>query len=71
MKQTISFEILDIHCSNCAKKILLALEQTAGVESSVVNYGDKQATVQIENMIISSKKVKAILIALGFTAMRL
>ena len=69
MKQTISFEIPDIHCSKCAKKILLALEQTAGIENSDVNYGEKQATVQIESLVISSNKIKAMLIALGFSAM--
>ena len=68
MKQTISFEIPDIHCNKCAKKILLALEQTAGIESSNVDYNERQATVQIESLVISSKKIKAMLIALGFSA---
>ncbi|MHA1954677.1 MAG: heavy-metal-associated domain-containing protein [Candidatus Heimdallarchaeaceae archaeon] len=71
MKQTISLEISDIHCNKCAKKIALALEQTAGVESSNVDYGGKQATVEIENLIVSSYKIKMMLVALGFSAMLL
>lgn len=71
MKQTISLEILDIHCSKCAKKIALALEQTAGVENSEVDYSGKQATVKIENLIVSSYKIKMMLVALGFSAMLL
>ena len=71
MKQIISFDIPDIHCNRCAKKILLALEQTAGVESSNVDYYEKQATVKFENLIITSKKIKAMLIALGFSVMLL
>ncbi|MCG3221085.1 MAG: heavy-metal-associated domain-containing protein [Candidatus Heimdallarchaeota archaeon] len=71
MKQTISLEISDIHCNKCAKIIALALKQTAGVESSTVDYDEKQATVNIENLIISSYKIKTMIVALGFTAMLL
>lgn len=71
MKQTISIEIEDIHCSKCAHKIELALEYTAGVENSKVDFSGKQATVQIENLIISSSKIKAMIIALGFSAILL
>ncbi|NPD88938.1 MAG: heavy-metal-associated domain-containing protein [Asgard group archaeon] len=71
MKQTISLEISDIHCSKCAKIIALALEQTAGIECSEVDYGEKQATVKIENLVISSYKIKTMIVALGFTAMLL
>ena len=71
MRQTISLEISDIHCTKCAKKIALALEQTAGVESSEVDYSGKQATVNIENLIVSSFKIKTMIVALGFSAMLL
>lgn len=68
MKQTISIEIEDIHCSKCARKISLALEYTAGVESSEVDFKEKQAIVKIENLIVSSSKIKAMIVALGFSA---
>jgi copper chaperone CopZ len=71
MKQTISIEIEDIHCSKCARKIAVALEYTAGVESSEIDLKEKQATVKIENLIITGSKIKAMIVALGFSAMLL
>ena len=71
MKQSIEIDIQDIHCRKCAHKIALALEQTLGVESSEVNFKEKQASVVIDNYIISGSKIKAIIIALGFSAMLL
>ena len=68
MRQSIEVDIQDIHCKKCAHKIALALEQTLGVETSEVNFKERQASLVIDNLMISRSKIKAIIIALGFSA---
>ncbi|MCE7742229.1 MAG: heavy-metal-associated domain-containing protein [Candidatus Heimdallarchaeota archaeon] len=63
------YEIPDIHCKNCARKIGLALGFTSGVDSSEVSFSEKKATVEINPEKISKYKIKAIIVALGFSAM--
>ena len=66
---TVEYNIPDIHCKHCANKIALALQYTAGVSSSKVNLETHNATVHIDPMVISGMRIKAMLVALGFTAM--
>jgi len=61
--------IPDIHCTKCARKIGLALKFTSGVDSSVVDFKEKKATVDIDTDKISKYKIKGIIVALGFSAM--
>ena len=63
------YEIPDIHCTKCARKIGLALGFTSGVDSSCVDFKEKTATVEINPDKISKYKIKAIIVALGFSAM--
>ena len=63
------YEIPDIHCTKCAKKISLALGFTSGIDSSEVDFKEKKATVEINPEKISKYKIKEIIVALGFSAM--
>ena len=63
------YEIPDIHCTKCARKISLALGFTYGVDSSQVSLQEKTAIVEIDPDKITKNKIKAIIIALGFSAM--
>lgn len=63
------YDIPDMHCANCARKISLALGFTSGVDSSEVSLKDKKAIVDIDPKKITKNKIKAIIVALGFSAM--
>ncbi|MHA1198826.1 MAG: heavy-metal-associated domain-containing protein [Candidatus Heimdallarchaeaceae archaeon] len=63
------YEIPDIHCQKCARKIGLALGFTSGIDFSEVNFKERTATVEINPDKISKYKIKAIIVALGFSAM--
>ena len=69
MRQRFVYEISDIHCNKCAAKIRLALEYTSGVESTEVSLKEKTAIVNIDPEKITTKKIKGIIVALGFSAM--
>ena len=69
MKVKIEYEIENIHCKRCAEKIELALKYTAGIETSEVDFEEKQVTVEINPFQITSLKIKMMLVALGFSAM--
>lgn len=66
---TVEYSIPDMHCKECANKISLALKFTAGVSSANVNLDNLHATVQIDPLMISGKRIKAMIIALGYNAM--
>jgi copper chaperone CopZ len=66
---TVEYNIPDMHCKKCAKKISLALKFTAGVSSTNVDLEKHHATVTIDPSIITGSKIKAMLGALGFNAM--
>ena len=66
---TVEYNIPDMHCKKCANKISLALQFTAGVSSAKINIDDHHATVQIDPMIITGTRIKAMIIALGYNAM--
>jgi copper chaperone CopZ len=63
------FEIPDMHCTNCARKISLTLGFLSGIDSSEVNFQQKKAIVEINPAKISQNKIKLIIIALGFSAL--
>jgi copper chaperone CopZ len=71
MTQNLVYDIPDMHCKKCANVIKLALDYTAGVEKTEIKFSDRNAIVSIDPKIISKKKIKAIIIALGFSAMLL
>ncbi len=66
---TVEYNIPDMHCKKCANKIALALRFTAGVSSANISLDDHHATVQIDPMIITGTRIKAMIIALGYNAM--
>ena len=66
---TVEFNIPDIHCKKCANKILLALQFTAGISSTTVNFENKHTIVQIDPTVINVNITNAMLGALGFNAM--
>ncbi|MHA1551769.1 MAG: heavy-metal-associated domain-containing protein [Candidatus Heimdallarchaeaceae archaeon] len=66
---TVEYNIPDMHCKKCANKISLALQFTAGVSSAILTLDDHHATVNINPMIISGSRIKAMIIALGYNAM--
>ncbi len=63
------YDIPDIHCAKCARKIGLALGFTSGVDSSEISLKEKRAIVEIDPNKITKNKIKAIIVALGFSAM--
>ncbi len=63
------YEIPDMHCTKCARKISLALGYTCGIDSAEVSFKEKTATVDINPDKITTNKIKAIIVALGFSAM--
>ena len=69
MKQQFVYEISDIHCARCAKKISLALGYTFGVESTEVSLKNKTAVVSLDLARVTTSKIKGIIVALGFSAM--
>jgi copper chaperone CopZ len=69
MKLTVEYNIPDMHCKKCADKISLALQFTAGVSSADVSLDTLHATVQIDPLMITGKRIKAMIIALGYNAM--
>ena len=69
MKINLVFDIPDLHCKNCANAIKQSLSLTAGVEDVKINLEEKNASVTIDTKRITNKKIKAIIIALGFSAM--
>ena len=69
MLLTVEYDIPDIHCKKCADKIALVLKYTAGVSSSEVSLENHHATVKLDPHVISGVKIKAMLVALGFSAM--
>ena len=71
MTQFLVYDIPDLHCKRCANVIKQALGFTAGVETIEIKFIERNALVSIDPKIISRKKIKAIIIALGFSAMLL
>ena len=69
MTQDLVLDIPDIHCKICANIIKKALGFTAGVETIEINFDERNASVYINPERITSKKIKTIVIALGFSAM--
>ena len=69
MQQALQFDIPDIHCKKCAAKIKQALESVSGVESTEFNVQQKNAKVVIDTLKTDGSKIKAMILALGFTAM--
>lgn len=69
MTQDLVLDIPDIHCKICANIIKKALGFTAGVETIEINFEERNASVSINPERITSKKIKNIVIALGFSAM--
>ncbi len=69
MTQDLVLDIPDIHCKRCANIIKQALDFTAGVEAIEINFEERNASVSIDPERITSKKIKTIIIALGFSAM--
>ncbi len=69
MRLVIEYEVENLHCKKCVEKIELALMYTAGIETSEVNFEEKQVKVKINPFQITSKKIKMMLLALGFSAM--
>ena len=69
MQLELEFEIPDIHCKKCASKIQQALESVSGVESAEFNVQQRHGTVVIDTLKTNSLKIKAMILALGFTAM--
>lgn len=69
MTQDLVLDIPDIHCKICANIIKKALGFTAGVETIEINFEERNASVSINPERITSKKIKTIVIALGFSAM--
>ena len=66
---TVEYNIPDMHCKKCANKISLALQFTAGVSSAKISLEDHHAIVNIDPMIISGTRIKAMINALGHNAM--
>ncbi len=69
MQLALEFDIPDIHCKKCASKIQLALESVSGVESTEFNVQQKHAKIIIDTLKTNGSKIKAMILALGFTAM--
>ena len=69
MIQTVEYNIPDLHCKNCANKIALALKFTAGVNFTKISLENNHAIVKIDPQIISGTRIKAMIVALGFSAM--
>ncbi len=69
MNQDVVFDIPDIHCKICANIIKQALYFTAGVEEIETSFEERNASVSINPEMITSKKIKTMIIALGFSAM--
>lgn len=69
MNQDVVFDIPDIHCKICANIIKQALHFTAGVEKIETSFEERNASVSIDTELITSKKIKTMIIALGFSAM--
>ncbi len=71
MTQLLVYDIPDMHCKQCAKVLRLALGFTAGVEKTEISLENLNASISIDPRIISKTKIKAIIVALGFSAMLL
>ena len=69
MQQALEFDIPDIHCKKCAAKIQQALESISGVESTELSVQQKHAKIVIDTLKTNGSKIKAMMLALGFTAM--
>ena len=69
MQLALEFDIPDIHCKKCASIIKQALESVSGVESTEFSVQQKHAKVVIDTLKTDSSKIKAMILALGFTAM--
>lgn len=68
MNQDLVFDIPNIHCKICANIIKQALYFTAGVEEIETSFEEGNAIVSIDTELITSKKIKTMIIALGFSA---
>lgn len=67
-RQLLSFHVSGMHCASCASNVQRGLGKTEGVLSSNVNYGNHQATLEIDPSVFNEKKAQDVVEKLGYHA---
>lgn len=65
-KGQLNFHIAGMHCASCASNIERALSKTAGVSKANVNYGNEQASLELDGA--SFKQIAKVVEKMGYTA---
>lgn len=65
--ETITFKIVDMHCTSCAMNIDGALEDTSGVYKANTNYAQAKSTIEYDPKQITPEQLKQTIAEQGYT----